>query len=153
MSVHIFMFYAKLRLINTSAQGRKMAGSIKTFIYTDDAGIQWMVNLDESNGELAGFGFTDFTAANPNITPLAKGYEMRYIRVGYQFGDPIESTTRKIYIGAPGAVAAVLALASVLLPLFFGAGGFGAFVPLSFTAEKRKVYSPADSGLNDGDVT
>ena len=56
-----------------------MAGSIKTFEYTDNAGNFWAYNMDESNGEAVGNAdFTDTSTAEfflpRNIVPRYANY-------------------------------------------------------------------------------
>jgi len=128
-----------------------MAGSRKYLKYTADNGTVYAANIDESNGEYSNFGFTDY-ATGENNPVLPKGLVMRHVLLGSQTGTN-ERTSRKLYIGTNGAVAAILALASILLPWYVGAGGFMAFVPISYKAEKSVIAKSDDTGLLDGDAT
>lgn len=133
-----------------------MAGSRKTVVYTADSGDQYLVNLDESNTELDGFGFLDYDdalAAAGTAKPFPSGWEMRYINTVFVGLSPANISRRKLFIGNGSVVAAVLGLASVLLPWYVGGGGYNGYVPTGYVAESRKSMSPLDTGLVDGDDT
>lgn len=55
-----------------------MAGSLKYFVYTDDDGNDYGVQLDEDTGSLAALGFTSYTGTPP-LDKLPKGAKMRYV--------------------------------------------------------------------------
>lgn len=133
-----------------------MAGSRKTVVYTADDGNPYLVNLDESNTELDGFGFLDYDdalAAAGTAKPLPSGWQMRHINVVFVGLSPTNFSRRKLYIGSSSVVAAVLSLASVLLPWYVGGGGYNGYVPTGYKAEERRAMSALDTGLTDGDDT
>lgn len=55
-----------------------MAGSKKWWIYNDDDGEDWGVELDEDIGSLAGLGFTAYSGT-PSLDQLPRGKFMRYV--------------------------------------------------------------------------
>lgn len=55
-----------------------MAGSRSWFVYNDDDGENYAVELDEDTGTLAGLDFTPYTGA-PTLDQLPRGTFMRYI--------------------------------------------------------------------------
>lgn len=55
-----------------------MAGSRAWFIYNDDDGQDYAVQLDEDTGSLAGLGFTPYTGAPP-LDQVPRGFKMRYV--------------------------------------------------------------------------
>lgn len=55
-----------------------MAGSKKWFIYNDDDGENWGVELDEDTGSLVGLDFSPYTGS-PSLDQLPRGKFMRYI--------------------------------------------------------------------------
>jgi hypothetical protein len=63
-----------------------MAGSRSWFIYNDDDGENWGVELDEDTGELEGLGFVVY-AGNPSLNQLPRGMEMRYVNAVQTSGD------------------------------------------------------------------
>jgi len=128
-----------------------MSGSRKYMKYTADNGTVYAVNIDESNGEEAGFGFSDY-AFGESAPQLPQGMVMRHVRLQSAYG-PSEKTSRKLWIGTNGAVAAILQLASILLPWYMFSGGFVPFVPVSYKAEQSRVAKSEDTGLLDGDDT
>lgn len=122
-----------------------MAGSIKYFKYTSDAGTDYAIRMDESNGEAIGntdFGPTDSAIVNEvprNIEPRYAIY--RNALNGYQ---------RKIVVCSNTATAATLA-SSLTLKTDEGD------LPFSLTYYRgeayRRIPTSIDTGLNDGDAT
>lgn len=55
-----------------------MAGSRSWFVYNDDDGEDWGVELDEDTGTLPGLDFTRYTGS-PSLDQLPRGTHMRYI--------------------------------------------------------------------------
>jgi hypothetical protein len=55
-----------------------MAGSRRWFVYNDDDGENYGVELDEDTGTLGGLDFTPYTG-NPTLDQLPRGTFMRYI--------------------------------------------------------------------------
>jgi hypothetical protein len=77
-----------------------MSGSLKWFKYTADNADVYHVLLDESNAELANFGFTAWTATD-NTKPQPKGHRMRYVNASSVDG----LTKRRLYVGTSTATA------------------------------------------------
>lgn len=62
-----------------------MAGSKSWFIYTDDDGEDFGVELDENIGSLPGLGFEPYTGSPP-LDQLPRGTYMRYINAVQRTG-------------------------------------------------------------------
>lgn len=63
-----------------------MAGSRAWFVYNDDDGEDWGVELDEDTGNLDEFGFTPYTGT-PALDQLPRGTFMRYVNAVQTSGD------------------------------------------------------------------
>ena len=121
-----------------------MAGSIKWFLYTTDAGGSFAIKLDESNTEAVNAGTQDYPDAGVVINAIPRNIKPRYIR----FRSPDGRTTRNcvaltqtIYNGvAPGST----------LPNPNGAGNL---ILAGKIGEKVSVPFGIDTGLDDGDAT
>lgn len=125
-----------------------MAGSNNWMVYTTDDGIQYAVNVAESNA-IAG-DFDDYTA-DPPLPPLPKGFVMRTVQVV----DQDAGSTRSLPVGKPDGPIWQDAVAALLLPWFSaqgpGLGALVAFLITSFTGEKRRGRpNPFETGLDDG---
>lgn len=126
-----------------------MSGSRKNQIYTCDNGDKFIVDLDESNGEV--FGFDDYTggAGEPSYF-LPRNVKMRYVNWRANDG----SLTRKFPVGKPdntlflngGSVTVATVGASNTLQSIAGQ-------ITSSRGEDKQLPRAADSGLNDGDAT
>lgn len=125
-----------------------MAGSIKWFVYTSDAGDDYAIRLDESNTEAVNGSTQDYVtglslvdALPRNITPRATYYtntaRTRRIRCVV--------LTSTIYNGIIGG--AVPTIADSI------AGGAATLGLIEVRGEKKVLPVPFDSGLNDGDDT
>jgi len=127
-----------------------MAGSRKWMKYTSDAGVEYAVQIDESNSEAIGMGWLDY--GDEDTTPvLPRGLVMRTIRAV----DPVSGATRQIPVGNVGATAFATG-GSILLQSFMpGATGVIAFEIISALGEQFRQGRPrsGDTGLTDGDAT
>lgn len=124
-----------------------MAGSIKAMVYTSDQGDKYIVNIDESNGELTGF---DDYINQADAAPIPKGLKMRYANVV----EPITGAKRQIYVGKTSSDIWTGAIVGLLLFLVgIESPGNVAFTLQSLVGEKFTRYRAADTGLTDGDVT
>lgn len=63
-----------------------MAGSRAWFIYNDDDGENWGVELDEDTGSLDELGFAPYTGTPP-LDQLPRGTHMRYVNAVQTTGD------------------------------------------------------------------
>ena len=63
-----------------------MAGSRAWFIYNDDDGEDYAVNLDEDTGNLEAFDFSPYTGTPP-LDPPPRGFRMRYVNAVQTSGD------------------------------------------------------------------
>lgn len=124
-----------------------MAGSLKWFVYTDDAGEDWGIFLDESNTEAVNANVGDYASgALPNAVP-------RNIKVREVFYTNSERTrtircvplTQTVYNGViQGGVP------TITDPI---AGGTNTLGLIRGNGERRRLPVPLDTGLNDGDAS
>lgn len=128
-----------------------MAGSIKSFVYLDDTGREYVFNQDESNGEA--LGNLDYTAAalNPTLTVpgLPKGLTPRTVR--YQSDDG--RVAREIIVSTQGLLSALPATISSFFPTSATATTTVLLTLKSIINERLRAYTGSDTGLNDGDLT
>lgn len=123
-----------------------MAGSINGFLYTTDFADQFVINMDESNGEVVG---------NTNYAPLdgVRYYFLpRNIKPRHAIYTSFDKrVTRKIPLTDPTQTAATLPQTfSVTLA---DGNGTVAVQLASVNGEKYvRIPSPTDTGLTDGDV-
>jgi hypothetical protein len=129
-----------------------MAGSIKQMLYTSDTDEVWLVNVDESNGEL--FGFADYTGAEAfDQFGVPPGGKMRYVNWRADDG----RLTRRFWVGTPDNTA-FLAGGSITVVTLNGSTAQSIVGTLtSAVGEKRRLASTStagvDTGLTDGDAT
>jgi len=123
-----------------------MAGSLKDMVYFADDGDAYVVRIDESNGELA--GFSDYTGQNLRRIPA--GMTMRYANCV----EPITGAQRRIPIGTNDDPIILGTVNALLLFLVTGnAGALASFVIRSVVGEAYRRPSADDTGLTDGDDT
>lgn len=126
-----------------------MAGSIKWFVYTDDAGNDFALRLDESNTEAVNGGTQDFVTGLSLTNALPRNIKPREL-----FYSNTERTrvircvalTPTIYAGVVGGTAAQ----TIPDPI---AGGTATLGFLRANGERRTLPVPVDTGLDDGDDT
>jgi hypothetical protein len=135
-----------------------MAGSLKYFKYTDDAGVPYSVNIDESNAEATVGGVVlclPRTAAHANIpTKLKKRFLNAYLT-----SNPL--VKRKFWVGNPLAIPQILAGGAFLAGAYPAAADTATVpVPWTITSYRGEKNSPppalnttsGDTGLTDGDL-
>ena len=155
-----------------------MAGSRSWFLYEDDTGVKWSVQLDESNAELMGFlPYTDavledsqlseagYTVEGTSytITPCPTNLEMRFVNATSLFIDSVTSQTvkqTKRFI-IPTHAKWVQYLTTVggriidNVPIIYN--GINQNVTFHITSLIGEIWknlpTSYDSGQNDGDVT
>lgn len=113
-----------------------MSGSIKWMLYTSDAGTEYAVQVDESNGEAG--GFDDYTGAGEPVLP--RGFKMRYVNAISATG-----IARKFYIGKPDNVLLTTGGTITVDTV--------AYEVSSKRGEQFRLPRAADSGQTDGDAT
>lgn len=132
-----------------------MAGSRKWQVYQDDSGVQWSVNIDESNGEIAGFQDITSVMALAGTTPPVKPKElaMRYVNVK----DEVSGSSRKVYVGSKTHGLVTGNILSLLLWAFTDGSVISAisWAVTSFIGETNKIKRPssADTGFLDADAS
>lgn len=123
-----------------------MAGSMKNFLYTTDFGDEFVINMDESNGEQV--GNTDYSPLDGvryyflprNIKPRAAIYR--------SFNGLV---TRKITLTNPTQTVATLP--QTFNVTLADGNGTVAVQLASVDGEKyKRIPSPTDTGLLDGDI-
>lgn len=135
-----------------------MAGSLKYFRYTDDAGVPYSINVDESNAEATVGGIAlclPRTAAHPNIpTKLKKRYLNAYVTA-------TPAIKRKFWVGNPLAIPQILAGGAFLAGAYPTAADAAtvavAWTISSYRGEKNSPppalnTTSGDTGLTDGDA-
>lgn len=109
-----------------------MAGSLRTFIYTDGLGTNFVINRDESNIKAVnGTGATEYTG-NPVIN----------------YGLPPNITPRTArYVGANQSLEVVVLSSTVTPPARIYSNQYALTLVKD---EVRKVFPSVDTGLTDG---
>lgn len=132
-----------------------MAGSLKSMVYTADDGNEYVVKIDESNGELTGFGDVTIAMeiAGTVPPPLPRNIKMRYATVQ----ESESGSTRRIQVGSPTAAIWAGNVFTLLLPVFSGtlagqAVAWGIRLLVEEVAN-RSLGNSADTGFLDGDAT
>lgn len=135
-----------------------MAGSIRFFKYTDDAGNSYSVKVDESNGEATVGGaalMLSRTAAHPYAPCVLQK------RFCYAYVTATPAIKRRFYIGNPAAVIQILSGGAFLANIYpAAADGTPTQVAWTVTAYRGEKNSPppalnttgGDTGLTDGDA-
>ena len=116
-----------------------MSGSIKNFVYTTDAGDDFVIRADESNTEAAG-GAVDLAAGASTLYGLPRNVTPRYARYGNAAG----TITRKCILCTVGATPTT--------PIIDSVSGESLDL-LAIVGEYARVNNGTDTGLLDGDAT
>jgi hypothetical protein len=120
-----------------------MAGSLKWFVYTTDAGADFGLYRDESNVEAGNAGTQDYPNSGVSLNALPRNITPR--KAVYQSTDgkqrrEVVCLTQAIYAGISAGV-----------PSF--SEGAVTFVLKLLKGERRRVPFGQDTGLDDGDAT
>ena len=120
-----------------------MAGSRKYFIYTDDVGTDYAINLDESNTEAVNGSSLGFASGTTNMLPRnVKPREIFYSNAARTRTIRCVALTQTIYAGAIAG-----GVATITDPIA-GTGNLGL---TRANGERRTLPIPLDTGLTDGD--
>ena len=126
-----------------------MAGSIKSFVYTDDAGDNWGIRLDESNTEAVNGGEGDITDTQTSTQSVPRNITVR--EVFYTNG--ARTRTIRCVPLTPDAYGVIIAgTSSQTIPDPIDSDE----PPLKFVranGETRRILFGIDTGLTDGDAT
>jgi len=118
-----------------------MSGSIRWFIYRDDADEAYALKADESNTIHANpNGVVDPPTAGFNTLP--RGVEPRHV----VYVSPDKRVKRKCYVLDKDEMAAAPVTMEVTIPL----NGTFTLNLVQAVGEKRTFINPADTGLVDG---
>jgi hypothetical protein len=126
-----------------------MAGSIKAFVYTDDTGNDFAIKLDESNTEAVNGGTQDFVDGLNLVNGLPRNVKPRevfYTNTARTRTIRCVPLTLTIY----NAIVSGTSAQTIADPI---AGGSATLGLIRANGERRKLFQPADSGLDDGDAT
>lgn len=126
-----------------------MAGSRKWFVYTDDLGTDFALNLDESNTEAINGSTQDLIsgASVPNALPRnVKPREIFYTNSDRTRTIRCVALTPTIYAGVLNGTNG----STITDPI---AGGTTTLGLIRANGERRTLPVPLDTGLNDGDAT
>jgi hypothetical protein len=125
-----------------------MSGSRKWFVYTDDAGDNYAINLDESNTEAVNAGSNSYPSTGGpkdsvprNITPRELFYSNPTRTRTIKCVALTQAIYNTIIAGSGGAIA------TITDPI----GGTGTLGLSRANGERRRVPTPVDTGLDDGD--
>lgn len=125
-----------------------MAGSIKWFVYTTDAGDDYAIKLDESNTEAVNGSTQDFVSGLALKDALPRNIKPRVIYYTNQARTrtvKCVALTQTIYNGAISG--GVLTIQDPV------AGGSNVLGLIRAKGEQLQLPVPVDSGLTDGDDT
>jgi hypothetical protein len=137
-----------------------MAGSRVIRQYTDDAGNQYAITIDESNAEaIVGGGSTVLMPLRTsNIEGLPRGLTPRYV-LAYLATNPL--VRRKFKVGGVAQINALIQPGATITaavtanPDDLGPGPGATFVITAYRGEKRNLIpatnAAGDTGLIDGD--
>lgn len=118
-----------------------MAGSRKNMMYKDDSGVDYIVMIDESNGETLGF----LPLATGNS--FSKDIEMRYVQ-GFFVDAP--DIKRKLPVGTHTKWLSLITAPTIDLQRYPGMEA-ESFRVTYLGGEKRRIRFGTDTGINDGD--
>ena len=118
-----------------------MSGSIRFFIYKDDAGESWALKADESNTVFANQGGV-IDPPTAGFNQLPRGVEPR--RAVYI--DPTKRVKRICYVLDPAEITNVPVAYTVTVP----DNGTFTLNLVQVVGEKRTFINPGDTGLTDG---
>jgi hypothetical protein len=121
-----------------------MSGSRKWFVYTSDLGVDYAIQLDESNTEAVNAGTQDFPNNGTIQAALPRNIKARYLR----FRSPDGATVRKC-VALTAAIFGNIGPGSTIP----NPNGAGDLILTAKVGEKITVPIGPDTGLNDGDIT
>lgn len=122
-----------------------MVGSRKFFVYTDNRGEDWGIQLDESNTEAVNGAIQDFPDAAPTVYTMPKNLKPRmlvYANADRTIVRRVVALTQAIYNGAPTSLGSV----------DFGAPA-GTLRLFDVVPEDLKAPFGLDTAQQDGDAT
>ena len=121
-----------------------MAGSLKWFVYTDDAGTDWAIFRDESNTENVNAGTQDFPNNGTIINAVPKNLQPRYVRFRNA-----EGTVARNIVALTVTIYNALAAGSTITDQVSGE----TLLLTEKVGERRRIPIGPDTGLTDGDAT
>lgn len=123
-----------------------MAGSRKDFLYTDDSGATFAINLDESNTEAVNGNSGGITTANNPRNFIPRNVKPRELF----YSNAARTRTIRCVALTPATYSALLTPPFPPLPDPLG-GGSGDLQLSRANGERRRIPSAIDTGLLDGD--
>jgi hypothetical protein len=125
-----------------------MAGSRKWFVYSDDTGVDYAINLDESNTEAINGTDGDFTDTSAVVAAVPRNIKTRALYYANADRTRVIKCTA-LTLGAYAAVVSGTNAQTITDPI----AGTGNLVLIRAEGERRRIPFAADTGLNDGDAT
>lgn len=126
-----------------------MAGSIKAFVYVDDAGASYGIRLDESNTEAVNGADGDLDQANTSTIGLPRNIKPRELF----YASPNRNRTIRCVVltqATYGDIVSGTNSQTIPDPI---QPGEPALQLLRANGEKRQILFGFDTGLTDGDET
>ncbi len=128
-----------------------MAGSRKWFLYTDDSGTEFAIQLDESNTEAVMAGATpsgDYLDTSTATAAVPRNIKPRCV----YYADAARTREIKCTVLTSAQFADIVAgisVPTIVDPI----AGTGNLVLVRVEGEKRSIPFAQDTGLTDGDIT
>ena len=122
-----------------------MAGSRKWFLYTDDAGTDYAINLDESNTEAVNGTALGYPTTGGPVASLPRNIKPREIFYSNA------ARTRTIRVVALTAAIYSTEISSGSAIITDPIAGTGNLALSRANGERRRIPTPLDTGLDDGD--
>lgn len=118
-----------------------MAGSRRWYVYTDDTGTDYAINLDKSNTDAVNGGAQVFPSTGGPTASVPKNVKVRYV----EYADAARYRKIKCVALTPTIYAGLLggAVNTITDPIA-GTGNLGL---IALTGEKRRFPTPVDTGL------
>lgn len=125
-----------------------MAGSIKWFLYTDDASVQYAIRLDESNTEAVNADVGDYVQGSVTTAALPRNIKPREVF----YTNPGRTRTIRCVCLTQATYQNVLEgnIASIDDPIDDGGDALNL---IRTNGERRILPSPLDTGQTDGDIS
>lgn len=126
-----------------------MSGSLKDFVYSSDAGTQFLFRADESNTEAVNGTGADYTGAPEILHYLPKNLKPR--RATYKSADGL--TTRVVVVATPAIFASLPTSIDVSTVLNSGVTDTLTLFLISTSGESLRRGRATDTGKTDGDLS
>lgn len=118
-----------------------MAGSRKWYVYTDDKGVDYAINLDKSNTEAVNGGEQEYPSTGGPVASVPKNVKVRYV----EYADAARYRKIRCVALTPTIYTGILngGVNTITDPI----AGTGSLGLIALTGEKRRYPTPVDTGL------